>query len=280
MLAIAGVIVVVLWPPGLLDNIIIREFWGYVQLSFFPYNPSLVGDHIFEVAPRWAVLYWFSHLDLPIFITSASILVIAFWRALRRGQVSSKHVYLTTFLGFFLTVALTAPLAGARYLLQFIGVLCVATGALFDDALDHKPLLIRSASAAVVIAAGLNLLLLSRYTPFPATDGYRVFLQENQERLRENTRALVYGLPILRLYAKEYDTSIAWYAIQADFTTSVDNPLPHDIKYVLIPAFYDYMPADQPMRRIVANQWKLIWSFKSKHAWELRLYENPQLTGP
>jgi hypothetical protein len=51
-----------------------------------------------------------------------------------------------------------------------------------------------------------------------------------------------------------------------------------DVKYVLLPEFvYDYMPAEQPMRRIVAKQWKVVWSFNSEHVWGLRLYENPLL---
>jgi hypothetical protein len=120
---------------------------------------------------------------------------------------------------------------------------------------------------------------ISSYTPSTATDGYRAFLKDNEKRLRENTKALVYGLPILRLYAQEYDTSIAWDAIQANWTTRADD-LPPGVKYVLIPAFYDYMPAEQPMRRVVANHWKVAWSFTPKHAWELRLYQNPQLTEP
>jgi hypothetical protein len=281
MLAIAAIFIVVLWPPGLLHHVIIREFWGYVHLSLFSHGPILVGDRIFEVAPRWAAAYWLAHLDAPILVISTSIVLIALWRAFKRGHVSSKNVYLAVFLAFFLVIALNALMAG-RHLLQFIGVLCLATGALFDEALGRKPLLTRFGSAAVVIAAGLNLMLLSRissYTPSTATDGYRAFLKDNDKRLRENTKALVYGLPILKLYAQEYDTSIAWDVIQANWTTRADD-LPPGVKYVLIPAFYDYMPAEQPMRRVVADHWKVAWSFTPKHAWELRLYQNPQLTEP
>ena len=60
--------------------------------------------------------------------------------------------------------------------------------------------------------------------------------------------------------------------------TGADAALPADVKYVLLPEFvYDYMPAEQPMRRIVAKQWKVVWSFNAEHVWGLRLYENPLL---
>src|SRR5262245_11232103 len=270
MLAIAGIFAVVLWPPGLLHHVFIKEFWGYVHQSLFSGATVLIGCRIFEVAPRWAAVYWLAHLDPLILVTSTSVVLIALWRAFRRGHVSSKNAYLAVFLAFFLVIALTTVMAGPRYLLQFIGVLCLATGALFDEALGRKPLLTRFGSASVVIAAGLNLLLLSRissHTPFTATDGYIAFLKDNEKRLHENTKALVYGLPILKLYAHENDTSIAWDLIQADWTTRAKD-LPPGIKYVLIPAFYDYMPAEHPMRRVVADHWKVIWSFTPKHAWE------------
>lgn len=49
-----------------------------------------------------------------------------------------------------------------------------------------------------------------------------------------------------------------------------------DVRYALIPAFvFDFTPAEQPMRRIVAEHRKPIWSYKVDHVWELRLYENP-----
>ena len=282
MLAIAAILVVVLWPPGLLHNVIIREFWDYAHLSLFnSYQSGLVGDRIFEIAPRWTAVYWLAHLDAAILITSASIALIALWRAFRRGNVPSKHSYLAVFLAFFLVTALMTLMPGPRYLLEFIGVLCLATGALFDEALGWKPFLTRFGSAAVVIAAALNLMLLSRisnYTPSTATDGYRAFLKDNEKRLRENTKAVVFGLPILNLYAQEYDTSIVWDAEEADSTPSAGDVTP-GAKYVLIPAFFDYMPAGQPMRRVV-DHWKVVWSFTPKHAWELRLYQNPHLAEP
>jgi hypothetical protein len=43
---------------------------------------------------------------------------------------------------------------------------------------------------------------------------------------------------------------------------------------------FSQMPADQPMRRVVAEHWKVAWSFKAARVWELRLYEKPQATAP
>ena len=145
-----------------------------------------MGNRVFRITPRWAGAYWLEHLDAPILVFSVSIILIAMWKAFNSSRFSSKHAYLAVFLGFFLATALAAHIAGARNLLQFIGVLCLATGALFDEALGYKPRLIRFGSAAIMILAALNLIWLSRsssYTPILATDGYRAFLKENGELL-------------------------------------------------------------------------------------------------
>jgi len=279
--ATAAVIVVALWPPDVLQLVVIRDFWGYLHYS---HHPTLVGDRIFEVTPRSAALYWLAHLDAPILVFSILIILIALWKAFSSGRLSSKHAYLAVSLAFFLATALAAHIAGARNLLQFIGVLCLATGALIDEALGYEPRLIRFGSAAVMILAALNLIWLSRspsYTPYLATDGYRAFLKEDENRLREKAKALVYGLPVLKLYAQQYGTSLAWEVSEMPWTVRADAPLPAEVKYVLIPAFvYNHMPAEQPMRRVVAEHWKVVWSYKVDHVWELRLYENPQATPP
>jgi hypothetical protein len=135
-----------------------------------------------------------------------------------------------------------------------------------------------------MILAALNLIWLSRsssYTPFIATDGYRAFLKEDQNRLHEKAKAIVYGLPVLRLYAQQYGTSLAWDVIEMPWTTSADAPLLDEVKYALIPAFvYNHMPPEHPMRRVVAEHWKAVWSFKVDHVWELRLYEKTQAIAP
>jgi Dolichyl-phosphate-mannose-protein mannosyltransferase len=275
--ATAAIVVVASWPPGVFHRVIINDFRGYLH---FPYHPTLVGDRIYEITPRWSLVYWLAHLDVPIFLFSISIILFSLWQAFRSGRLSSKHAYLTVSLGFFLATALTAHIAGARNLLQFIGVLCLATGALFDEAFGYKPWLTRFGSVAVVLLAAVNLIWLSQsssYTPSLATDGYRALLNEEQNRLGEKVKALVYGVPILDFYARQYSTSLAWDVNEMPWTTRADAPLPAEVKYVLIPEFvYDYMPVEQPMRRVVAEHWKVVWSHKADHVWELRLYENPE----
>jgi hypothetical protein len=277
ILATASITVVALWPPGALHLVVLKDFYGLLR---YTYHPTLVGDRMFEITPRSAAGYWLAHLDAPILLFSISIVLIALWKAFRSRRLSSKHAYLAVFLAFYLTTALAAHMAGARNLLQFIGVLCLATGALFDEALGYEPRLIRFGSAAVIILAALNLIWLSQsssYIPYLATDGYRAFLKEDGDRLREKAKAFVYGSPVLEFYDQQYGTSLAWDVSEMPWTTRADAPLPAEVKYVLIPAFvYNDMPADQPMRRVVAEHWKVVWSYKINHVWELRLYENPQ----
>ncbi|HUK16195.1 MAG TPA: hypothetical protein VLW65_07250 [Bryobacteraceae bacterium] len=277
--ATAAIVVAALWPPGVVHSVIIHDFSIYLH---YPPFPTLVGDRV-EFPPRSAVIYWLAHLDAPIFVFSISIILGALWKTFRSGRLSSKHSYLAISLAFFVATMLAAHMAGARNMLQFIGVLCLATGALFDEALGCQPRRIWFGSAAVIILAALNLIWHSRsssYTPFLATDGYQAFLKGNEKRLAEKTKALVSDLPVLKFYAGQYGTSIAWDVSQMPSTIRADVPLP-EVQYVLISALaYNYMPADHPIRRIVAEHWKVAWSFKGDHTWEIRLYEKPQANAP
>jgi len=276
VLATSFIVVIALWPPGVFKLLFVKDFSLYLH---YPGFPTLVGDQIFEPAPRWAAVYWLAHTEPPLLIASVLIIPTALWKAFRSGQLSSKHAYLLIFLTFFLATALTAHIAGARNLLQFIGVLCLVIGALFDEALGYNQQLIRFGSIMVGLAAALNLLWLSlgsNYVPYLATDGYRAFLNQNESRLREKAQALVYGFPILHYYAEQYKISIAWEVTEILWTLRVDAPLGPEVKYVLIPELvYRYMLPEQPMRRFVAEHWRVAWEFKADHVWALRLYEKP-----
>jgi hypothetical protein len=277
------IVVITLWPPGVYCTIPCRHHFLFLKdfllYLYFQGHSTLVGDQILASAPRWAALYWLANLELPLLIASVLIIPSAMWKAFKSGQLSSRHAYLLVFLTFFLATALTAHMAGARNLLQFIGVLCLVIGALFDEALDYNRQLIRFCSALVCVAAALNLLWLSlgsSYIPYLATDGYRAFLTQNEDRLREKTQALVYGLPILQYYSEQNRIPIAWNASEVPWTPSADAALGPEVKYALIPEFvYRYMPPDQPMRRVVADHWRVVWEFKGDHVWALRLYEKP-----
>src|SRR5262249_21896584 len=176
LLVTTVILVVALWPPGLRRSFV-HDFLYYLHL---PNHPTLVGDRIFEVTPRAAVVYWLAHLDAPILVASMSIILIALGKASKNGHLLPKHAYLSVFLAFFLATMLAAHVAGARNLLQFIGIMCLATGALFDEALGYKPRLVQFGSSIVGVIAALNLIWLSRsasYVPYWATNGYRAFLK-------------------------------------------------------------------------------------------------------
>jgi hypothetical protein len=277
LVATGASVLMLLWPPGVRHLMVIKDFLAYLH---YPSHTTLLGDAIFEVAPRSAVISWLANLDSPILAVSSLIILAAVWRGYRSGRVTSTHIYLTVFLVFFLVTALAAHLAGARNLLQCIGVMCLASGALFDEALGDNPKLIRIGSVAIVLLAALNLIWLSSsssYRPYFAAGGYRSLLQEDGGRIHERAKAIVYGLPILNFYAHQSGTPIGWDAREMPWTTRADAPLPDDVKYVLIPEFvFKSMPPEQPMRRIVAQHWKVVWSNKTHDAWELRLYEKPQ----
>jgi hypothetical protein len=276
-LGTAAVGLLILWPPAVLGPKLATDFAVFAfRIS---HHATLVGDHIYEFTPRWAAFYWLLHLDAPILVVSAGTLATAFFRAIRARRFSSRHAYFGVCLAFFLGTALTAHIAGARNLLQLVGVLSLATGALFDDAFGRLPRLIGVGAPAIVTLAALNAVRLSRtpsYTPFLATDGYRAFVEQGGSFLGEKATAVVYGLPVLNYYAKQVGVTPTWHASEMIWTSVADERLIGDAKYVLIPAFiYEHMPADHPTRRIVAEQWKVVWSFERPRVWELRLFERP-----
>jgi hypothetical protein len=275
--AITGVIVLILWPFGVLSHGFLKDFIFYLRFTYI--QPTLVGDQVFEVTPRWALLYWLAKLDAPIFVSSVSIILVSFWRAFRGDGILPKHVYLAVFLVFFFATAVMAHIAGARNILQFIGVLCFAVGALFDEAFGGNSMVIRLTSAMIIVLGAINLLWFSKsstYIPSLATDGYQEFLRANKDRLSEDASAFVYGSPILKLYAEKSGVALEWTISEVPWTTRADAPLPAGIKYVLAPEFvFECKPLERLMRRVVAEHWKKIWSFKTDRVWELRLYERP-----
>ena len=277
----AAIVLLALGPPAILQKLMIRDFKFHLH---FPYHTTLVGDQIYEITPRWAAFYWFGTLEFPLFLVSALVIPVALVRSIRSNQLSSKHFFVIICLLFFAWIALKAHLAGSRNLIQLVGVLSLATGALFDDAFANKIRWRNLAAGAVVVVTAVNFIFVTRFagcTPYLATDGYRAFIGENKERLKEDVTALVYGLPIVKIYSDLAAAGIDWNVTDIPWTTAADAPLADDVKYVLMPAFYDeHMPAHQPFRKVVAKEWNTVWVHRSSRAWELRLYERPASPSP
>ena len=275
--ATAALLMLSLWPPSVLQYKFLRDFLWYVHASGIA---TLIDHKFVENAPRSAFLYWLTHLEAPTLAVSACVIVAATWRLWEKHQLSSKHIYLGVFLFFFLGTALSAPAAGARNLLQFLGVLSIVTAALFDDAVGHSLRLEWSGAIAALILAALNLIWLwqnPNYKRFTAIDGYRSFLRENPNRVGEDVKAIAFNTHALQLYSHASGVVMHWDLHEMRWNIHLDAAPPDDVKYVLIPEFVsDCMPPDQSMRSVVAAQWHLIWSHREGHLWELRLYENPR----
>jgi hypothetical protein len=279
MVAVVAVVALLLlelaWPPSVLQRAFINDFKFYLH---YPPFATLVGDRIFQAAPRSAWWFWLTRLDAPLLVMSVVTIGAAVWNGVRRRTLSSKHAYLAICLGVYLAAALTAHMAGARNLLQVAGVLCVVVGALFDETFIASPLVRNGVTAVVMLVAAGNLVLHAEsatYVPFVATDGYRAFLREEKAVAAEHVSAIVAGDPVLQFYAKETNTPLNWTTHETGWNTRANIPVRSDAKYALIQSSFDYMPPDQPMRRVIAAQWKLIWSYQPAHAWALRLYQRP-----
>jgi hypothetical protein len=274
MIAAAGIVEILLWPPSIMKLALKSDFMYYLH---FGAHPTLVGNQIFERTPRVAFLYWLACLDAPILICSIATFSLRIWGTLRAGAVTTKHLYLASSLIVLFAVALSAHMAGSRNLLQFIGVLCLAIGALLDEYFTARPWLLRWAAAAVMILSVVNLAVLSldpHRTPYLATNGYKAFVEENRNLLGQTASAIVYGSPVLKFYAEQSQVRVAWNVAEMPWTTRPDVLLPVKAKYALISELgYRYMPVVQPVRRVIDSAWKVIWSFKTKRSWGLRLYE-------
>ena len=277
-IAVAAFVGVVLWPPSVLHMAFVHDFLFYMRYRSVPF-PGLVGTQIVQRIPRTAFFYWFAHLDAPIVISAGLVLTLSYTKRLKERSFTDKHVYFASLLVILLGVALSAHIAGARNLVQFIGVLCLATGALFDEVAGRLPSWRPWAAAVIVVSCGLNLLWLSwisDHVPNPPMSGYRAFVTERRDFLDEATSAIVYGGPILKFYANQRATKIAWNEEELPWTTMADAAIPSNVKCALIPEFvWRYMPKDQPVPRLIDGKWRIAWEFKAPHCWGLRLYERP-----
>ena len=95
--------------------------------------------------------------------------------------------------------------------------------------------------------------------------------------MAQHRAAVVYGSRILAYYAAQKDVTVDWKITEFPWTTRADAMLPPEAQYALVTELvYQYMAPDQPVRRIIADQWKMVWSYKSDRSWGLRLYERPQ----
>jgi hypothetical protein len=207
-LVLAAVLVLAVWPPGVINHVVVSNFRWYLHYST---AATLVGSHVVAAAPRWAFFYWFARLDLPLLVVFTAILAAALWRVRQKHLLASKHLYLAVCVAFYFVTTLAAHLAGARNLLQFIGVACLATGALFDEGLNHKRRLISYSAVLIIVIAVTNWTLLSRsssYTLFLATDGFRAFFKENKDRLRETAKVQIYNTPAFDLYRQATESNV------------------------------------------------------------------------
>ena len=218
-------------------------------------------------------------LDAPILISSVVIISTVVWRRMKQWWVSPRDLYLACSVIILLGVALSAHIAGSRNLLQFLGVLCLVVGAFFDDAFGNEPRMLKLGAAVIVMLSAINIAVLSvdpHRIPYFATDGYRAFVRDKRELLGRDVSAVVYGAPILEFYAAESHTRLGWKISEFPWTTRADAVLPPAAQYALVSELvYRYMPSEQPVQRVIANQWKLVWSFKSNRSWGLRLYQKP-----
>jgi hypothetical protein len=276
MIVAAAGVEIVFWPPSFMKQALRFDFTYYLHYGL---HPTLVGNQIFERTPRIAFFYWLACLDAPILICSVATFSLLTWATLRGRGITAKHLYLGTFLLALCAIALSAHIAGSRNLLQFIGVLCLVTGALFDECFKARPAILRWTASAVIVSSVVNLIFLSLDThriPYPATDGYKPFVEENRNLLNQTASALVFGSPVLKFYAEHSQVTVNWNVAEAPWTTRPDVLLPPNAKYALISElYYRYMPIDQSLRRVIDNNWKVIWSFKTAQSWGLRLYERP-----
>jgi hypothetical protein len=309
MIVAAAIVEIVFWPPSVMKQALRVDFTYYLHYGS---QPTLVGNQIFERTPRIAFLYWLGCLDAPILICSIATFSLCIWVTFRGRGVTAKHLYLGTFLFVLFAVALSAHIAGSRNLLQFIGVLCLVIGALFDECFKARPTLLRWIAAAVIVSSVVNLAFLSldtHRTPDPATDGYKAFVEENRTLLSQTASAIVYGCPDLDFYARESHVKVAWNVAEMPWTAlSWPANIPVDTRFWVEPAIYElagltphsvsagretviywpkakyalisevayrYMPVEQPVRRIIDSTWKVIWWHKTKGSWGLRLYERP-----
>lgn len=273
VIATAAVVLLLLWPPAVLRQI---ELWDLKYLLHWAKlgDPTLVGDRFFEKTPRTAALYWLAHLDLPLLVSGVLTVLGALVLLFQRRVPVSQALYFAIFLGFLFAGTVITSIAGARYLGQFIGILCLAVGVVFDRIMPARPWLRGFAAAAIVVFSIAN--LVSHWSdpsrvPVLAYDGYRAFVRDNRTRLAEPVIAFADGPPQVEFYTSVAGAPMGWKLLQSPWTTREDASIPADAKYALISEIsYRYLPV---IRQMTDNNWKVVWSYKTPRNWGLRLYE-------
>ncbi|MBV9402008.1 MAG: hypothetical protein JO062_28800 [Bryobacterales bacterium] len=269
--AIAITAELILWPPGLLKGRVLKDFIALARYGDFAL--AFRGVWV-ERAPHMAYAYWLATLDAPILLSSIGCVGLFVWNFMRAG-LKPRTIYVISWAAVISGITLAAHIAGPRNALIAIGVICAAVAVIFDD-IPNAPLK-KSVAAAVIALSAANMAwssIKAQYIPQVATAGYKLFLSEHRNLLKEPAAAVVNGSPILRFYAGQLNTKIAWHLTEVPRSASADERWPQDAKYGLIvePA-YLYMPSDRPVRRIIVDKWKLVWSFKQARSWGLRFYE-------
>jgi len=277
-----GIVLVasILWRPVFVDGVLLQDFNFY---RTYGTHATLVRDQIYDGGPRWAVGYWLSVLELPLLIMLALGGTAAISRRRSPERQTPEARYLAVVAGALLAVLLIAHIAGARNLLQLVGVLALLAGVLTERALSGRTP--RAMVAAIGIACGAFLHLAWRvggsYTPYLATDGYNAFVASQDSLLSKPVNALVYGRPVLAHYAATSGRVPTWQVAELPWTTSVSYEVPDDVRFILAPSFvFEGMPEQHALRRQVVGTWQLRWRHDSERAWSLYLYERPTTSRP
>jgi len=267
------VVLLLLWPPAVFNQSLLWDFkylWHWGKLG----DPTLVGEQFFEQTPRTASLYWLAHLDLPLLVVGLLTVLGAVVLLSQKRLPSAQALYFAVFLGFLFAGTVTVSVAGARYLGQFIGILCLAVGVVFDRLIPARAGIRPLAAGAIIVFSIGNLVAHwsdSSRVPVLAYDGYRAFVRDNKTRLAERVTALADGPPQVEFYTSMAGAPMGWRVLQSPWTTREDASISPEAKYALISEIsYRYFPVIQ---RMINNNWKVVWSYKTSRSWGLRLYE-------
>jgi hypothetical protein len=269
----------VIWPSGLFGGSL-KMLEHYVQMRHSESFPATVGSRVFDVAPKWAYLYWYWTDYKPFFLCYAiaipGIVVLAALKALRLTIV--PLVSLTAFLLF---ASHRAHIIGPEYLahclpfLTLLGGLGVhAAGKLW------RPL----ATVALVLLA-IPVVRWSPRVPLPGMDVYA-----HTSRWPAASRALATEWqPGDKIVVGSQPVSIAhWYLVYHGKVPSIDtqfqilpvrNPQPLFLQR-LKSGFYRYVGVSNMFSDRVAldaktlailHDWTVIWRSEEPGASPSRL---------
>jgi hypothetical protein len=271
-------IALALWPIGLLGHSL-RMLRHYVEMRHVPF-PTNIGDQVYDIAPRWAYLYWYWHEYRPFFVCYAlGTLAVLILLALRKAPAGTGALLLLT--GLLLAGAHKAHIIGPEYLAHCLVLLSLVAG-YFVLAASR---LSRPLGFVLMAVVGVSLSRWVQPRPLPGMDARAQISRWPQAarflatRWQPKDRLILGPQPavVARWYLSTvvrtpiYEAQIGQIPLHDPKPAFLDKLRAGKVRYVVISSAFEDRPYLDPRTRQVLEPWRIVWRSDERGTGEPRL---------